>query len=263
VTLGTGTAGTAPVAWQWYRGGPGDTSQPQAGATAALFTTPPVTAPQTWWVRVTFAGGSTVDSEAARLILRRPPAPLVWQVRHTGAEGTQNWLDSVAYGGGRWLAGGSDGSSLLSSSDGMNFAADIPLAPENPSRVLALAHGHGRWLVSTDGPGSGLFTSTTGTGFTPLTGGPGFTPQALAGWHRWPKRWHLELLLHRVRSRAVGGSGLVGNPLDQQRCPDMVACDCGLPCHLRSRALIELERGEHRRQPVCDRGRSGPDRNQF
>lgn len=52
------------TAFQWYRGATGDTSTPIAGATSKSFTTPPLTASASYWVRVSNACGSQ-DSEAA------------------------------------------------------------------------------------------------------------------------------------------------------------------------------------------------------
>jgi len=62
-TLAVTAAGTG-LSYQWYSGLSGDTSSPVSGAVSASYTTPPLTAPARYWVRVTGATGS-VDSAAA------------------------------------------------------------------------------------------------------------------------------------------------------------------------------------------------------
>jgi len=64
--LGVGVLGTRPRTFQWYEGASGDTTNPVPGATASGFTTPRLTAPTSYWVRVTNAFGS-VDSAAASI----------------------------------------------------------------------------------------------------------------------------------------------------------------------------------------------------
>jgi hypothetical protein len=63
VTLSAIAAGTGELAYQWYQGDVGDTSAPVSGD-ASTFTTPPLTATTSFWVRVTNACG-TADSAAA------------------------------------------------------------------------------------------------------------------------------------------------------------------------------------------------------
>ena len=53
----------APLAYQWYQGGPGDTSIP-VGGDASTFTTPPLLALTSFWVRITNPCGHA-DSAAA------------------------------------------------------------------------------------------------------------------------------------------------------------------------------------------------------
>lgn len=62
-TLSVVATGVMPMTYQWYEGITGDTSSPIPGATAAAFTTPPLTGSnqylsRTYWVRVTNALGS-------------------------------------------------------------------------------------------------------------------------------------------------------------------------------------------------------------
>jgi hypothetical protein len=63
-TLTVAATGDAPLAYQWYIGPSGVTTTPILGATSPMFTTPPLFATTSYWVRVSNAGGS-VDSMAA------------------------------------------------------------------------------------------------------------------------------------------------------------------------------------------------------
>jgi hypothetical protein len=59
-------AGSPPFSYQWYTGASGDTSNPIAGATDESFTTSPLAATISFWVRVTSPAG-TADSNAATI----------------------------------------------------------------------------------------------------------------------------------------------------------------------------------------------------
>jgi hypothetical protein len=63
-TLRAVPGGDGPLRYQWYRGPSGSTRFPIAGATSATLTTPAITAPTPFWVRVTNACGSR-DSATA------------------------------------------------------------------------------------------------------------------------------------------------------------------------------------------------------
>lgn len=52
-------SGSGPFSYQWYAGPSGSTHFPMAAATASRFTTPAISAPSDFWVRVTNACGST------------------------------------------------------------------------------------------------------------------------------------------------------------------------------------------------------------
>ena len=54
----TTTAGTEPLAYQWYEGDSGDETSPIADADEATFTTPALTEDATYWVQVSNAFGS-------------------------------------------------------------------------------------------------------------------------------------------------------------------------------------------------------------
>ena len=71
-TLTVRAYGPGPLRYQWYRGETGDTSQPIAGATEPIFTTPALTPACAYWVRVSSAAGGQ-DSQAAWV---RPVPPV-------------------------------------------------------------------------------------------------------------------------------------------------------------------------------------------
>ena len=71
-TLTVAASGTSPT-FQWYRGSSGITTDPVVGATSASFTSPPLTATATYWVRATNAAG-TSDSNAATITVN-PAVP--------------------------------------------------------------------------------------------------------------------------------------------------------------------------------------------
>lgn len=66
-TLNVVATGTGPLSYQWYVGSSGDTTNPIAGATSPSFTTPPLTATTSYWVRVSNATG-TDDSQTATVM---------------------------------------------------------------------------------------------------------------------------------------------------------------------------------------------------
>jgi hypothetical protein len=63
-TIGVTATGTPPLTYQWYAGTTGDTSSPVGNG--STYTTPPLIAMTTYWVRVSNAFG-TVDSNTATL----------------------------------------------------------------------------------------------------------------------------------------------------------------------------------------------------
>jgi hypothetical protein len=62
-TLSVTATGTAPLSYHWYQGNAGDASIP-VGADASTFTTPPLTAQTSFWVRISSPCGSA-DSQTA------------------------------------------------------------------------------------------------------------------------------------------------------------------------------------------------------
>jgi predicted extracellular nuclease len=71
-TLTVSATGTGPLAFQWYEGVSGDTSNP-VGTNASTFTTTALTTTTSYWVRVAGPGG-TVDSRTATVTVGTPPA---------------------------------------------------------------------------------------------------------------------------------------------------------------------------------------------
>lgn len=69
-TLSVIAAGTQPLTYHWYRGSPGDTSNPVYG-TGNTLVTPPLTTTTSFWVRVSNAFG-TADSAAAIISVAGP-----------------------------------------------------------------------------------------------------------------------------------------------------------------------------------------------
>ncbi len=99
-----------PWTYQWYRGESGDTSSPVEGATEAVFTTPPLTQTEKFWVRVSNAAGH-VDSDAATVSITSAMPPGIEthpSPREIDAGGTA-LLEVTASGAGpfsyQWYAG--------------------------------------------------------------------------------------------------------------------------------------------------------------
>lgn len=66
VTLWVQASGTEPLSYQWFVGASGSTTTPIGGATAASYTTSPLTQTTSFWVRVTNSAG-TADSATATI----------------------------------------------------------------------------------------------------------------------------------------------------------------------------------------------------
>ena len=74
-TLSVVASGTAPLAYQWYRGSSGDTSSP-VGTNASTFTTPALTAAASYWVRVSNVCGHE-DSATATVSIASTEPPTI------------------------------------------------------------------------------------------------------------------------------------------------------------------------------------------
>ncbi len=75
-TLAVVVAGTEPLAYQWYSGQTGDASAPETNATNATFTTPPLSASASYWVRVSNGSGA-MNSQTAIITIGTPGQPAV------------------------------------------------------------------------------------------------------------------------------------------------------------------------------------------
>jgi hypothetical protein len=70
LTLSVETSGSGPLSYQWYEGPSGTTTTPIAGATSSTYTTPPLTATKSYWVRVTSTCLATVSRNSAAAEVR-------------------------------------------------------------------------------------------------------------------------------------------------------------------------------------------------
>ncbi|HVT03800.1 MAG TPA: hypothetical protein VHL58_10565 [Thermoanaerobaculia bacterium] len=67
-TLSVGVSGTPPFTYQWFQVNTGNTTTLIQGATSSSFTTPPLNAPTSYWVRVTnCSNAGSVDSVTATI----------------------------------------------------------------------------------------------------------------------------------------------------------------------------------------------------
>ena len=64
------------LTYQWYTGNSGDTASPVAGATTGTLTTSALTASTSFWVQITYTGG-TANSDTAVITIATPAVPLV------------------------------------------------------------------------------------------------------------------------------------------------------------------------------------------
>ncbi len=98
VTLTVTATGSEPLAYQWYEGVAGDSSSPVAGATAASFTTPPLDASATFWVRVSNDCGEAASDAATITVTSSelPFAALLPAVSHAPGAGGTLWRTDVA-----------------------------------------------------------------------------------------------------------------------------------------------------------------------
>ncbi len=86
-TLSVTATGTAPLTYQWYRGTAPDTTN-LVGSNSANFTTPALTTQTSYWVRVSNAFGSSVDSATAIISIGAGPGINTQPQGQTIASGT-------------------------------------------------------------------------------------------------------------------------------------------------------------------------------
>jgi len=101
-TIGVTASGTYP-AYQWFKGASGDTTQQVAGATSAQFTTPPLSANTSYWVRV-WSGNRYVNSNTANITMCSGPSITGWTSSGNTLTVTvgQSFVGNVSYA---WYSG--------------------------------------------------------------------------------------------------------------------------------------------------------------
>jgi hypothetical protein len=112
------------LSYQWYIGTAGNTAQPIPGATSATYTTPPMSATTTYWVRVT--GCTTADSVAATINVCAPPAITSGPTADSQRiPGTTGYMTVTASGTGltyQWFTGQSGDTTVPVAGSGCNTA---------------------------------------------------------------------------------------------------------------------------------------------
>jgi hypothetical protein len=93
-TLSVVATGALPLSFQWYQGAFGDTSTPVG--TANSFTTPPLTATTSYWVRVSNSDGF-VDSATAEITVEPAYAYFIWVpvASHISGRNNSQWRSDL------------------------------------------------------------------------------------------------------------------------------------------------------------------------
>jgi hypothetical protein len=97
ITLSVVASGQGPLAYQWYIGASGDTSDPIGGAQGRVYTTSTLTNETEFWVRVSNGSGS-VDSNPAFITVNHPPSLVTQPLSQTILSGQSVTLTVVATG---------------------------------------------------------------------------------------------------------------------------------------------------------------------
>ena len=97
-TLNVTAGGTAPLVYQWYRGPSGDATAP-VGINSSGFTTPPLSATTSYWVKVSnMANAAGANSNAATVTVNQPASIVAHPVSVTINSGQTTTLNVVAGG---------------------------------------------------------------------------------------------------------------------------------------------------------------------
>src|SRR5580658_2318678 len=109
-TLSVVAAGAPTLAYQWYTGASGTTTNPITSATTSSYTTPALTTTTSYWVQVSNASGSVNSSTATVTVT--PPAPVITTqpASQTISSGQTATMSVVATGTGltyQWYQGAS------------------------------------------------------------------------------------------------------------------------------------------------------------
>lgn len=158
------------LSYQWYQGESGDTSAPIAEATAAVFYTPAIVEPASFWVRVSNAAG-TSDSETFALAPTTEPGlvllgigrndpisfgggdqqsydqPVVISTGLAKVEAGMSHSLFLGTDGTLWAVGGNDYGQF---GDGTTTKRDIPIQIANDVSSMAAGSNHSLF-VKTDG----------------------------------------------------------------------------------------------------------------
>ncbi len=172
VTLRVTAVGPAPLAYQWYQGVRGDTTQPVVGGNTATFTTPALATSANYWVRVTSALESASSQTAIISVV----------------SGSRAYFGSVGPAG----TGGTFALHLRNDGTGI-FLADAPALPNGAMSTSFSVDSTGgfSFLVSGLGTVSGQVAGGTVSGS--ITGGHAFAgtqdtvggaTSALSGYYR-------------------------------------------------------------------------------
>ncbi|MBK9713170.1 MAG: ExeM/NucH family extracellular endonuclease [Kouleothrix sp.] len=128
-SLSVVASGTAPLSYQWYEGASGDTASPISGATGSSFSTPPLSATTSYWVRVSNSAGSADSSTATITVQQAATAPSITTQpqSQTVAAGVSASLSVVASGTAplsyQWYEGASGNTaSPVSGATGSSFS---------------------------------------------------------------------------------------------------------------------------------------------
>lgn len=128
---------------------------------------------QVWFIgggnNTTGAGGATVGLLARCTNLTESPA---WTFAYLGVAWGQNYVTSIAYGGGTWVIGGSGGSLVYSTNEGQNFAACTLPSSWGATDIANVTFDYGVWTLV--GAGGNIATSTDG-----ITWNSGTAPSSL------------------------------------------------------------------------------------
>jgi YD repeat-containing protein len=111
-TLTVAATGTGPMTYQWYAGAQGVMTNPIAGATSVTYTTPPLTADTSYWVRISSpsagCGTNYTDATAVMVTVCQPPTIQYQPLSQTIASTTTITLSVTASGEGlqyQWYEG--------------------------------------------------------------------------------------------------------------------------------------------------------------
>ncbi len=151
-TMSVVATGAQPLTYQWYAGASGNTTSPIGGATSSSYTTPALTAPASYWVRVSNTGGQA-NSNTATISIGVAPSVTTHPSSLTRKAGKSAAFSAAATGSPtltvRWQVG------ATSSGPWTNVAG----ATSTTLTFAATAADHGKWFHAVFTNGVGQATS--------------------------------------------------------------------------------------------------------